>query len=94
LASEEFEYLPSARKLSAAWKEDSNHVSYCRSSLCAGKAELFLTGIWYRGVADALSSTAHELLSGRRLQIVALDNPRTVGQRVFARQFSALDGQP
>lgn len=40
------------------------------------KAELFLAGTWYHGVADSLSNTAHELLSGRRLQIVTSEDLR------------------
>lgn len=85
LEREIFDTLWEAKVLIERWRREYNYVSYCHTSLCACKTELFLLRIWYRGVADSVPNPVNEFLSGWRLQILTLNDPRTVGQWMLGR---------
>jgi hypothetical protein len=91
LDGEVFDTLLEAKVLIERYRVRYNHVSYCHTSLCAGKAERLLVGSRFRGGSRPVVSPSDKVLGRCGLQLSTVDDPGAVRQRVLSRDLAALD---
>lgn len=67
--------------------------SYCHTTLFAEKAEGFLSGVWFCGVAASALCACNQTMHCWLVEIFPAEYPRAVGQRMDGRDFAAFDCQ-
>src|SRR5262249_31388499 len=73
-----------------------NDVSYCLTWLCGRsrrETEGSLFSAWYCALSSPAPNTGHQRRDRWRFQIVSLEHPRALRQRMVPCDLAALDGQ-
>jgi transposase InsO family protein len=76
------------------WRQVYNRASYCHTSLCACHVETKLSWSWSCGPGVPLFGLLNDRVDRRAGEVLAIEDPGAIRQRMDERDLSAFHGQP